>query len=225
MDIGAVGTADGSALVRLGSTTVITGVKAEVSEGSLDDGNRGFIIPNVHFAAGAHAKIRPGPPSEQVQSLTFRVNECLSRLGLINPAKLVIQEGLVWALYIDIVVLNDEGSLWDAIWYSVTAALQDTLLPEVAIDATAGLVTITEEAKTLLELECEPVPISAMYYPEKDCYLLHPTSTETALGSAVPVEVLFDKATQRVLYSNLEASRWPSKSQFPLDNYKNTVLQ
>lgn len=207
--------------MRLGSTTVITGVKAEVSEGSLlDDSPKGFIVPNIHFAAGAHAKVRPGPPSDQVQSLTFRIYECLSRLGLLDPAKLVIQEGLVWALYIDIVVLNDDGSLWDAIWYSIIAALKDTLLPEIAIDASAGLVTITEEAKTPLQLECHPVPISALYYPEKDFYLLHPTSPETALSSTRPVELLFDRTTLKVLYHETSSA----SQDIPLDQYKNTVL-
>lgn len=207
--------------MRLGSTTVITGVKSEVSEGSLlDDSSKGFVVSNVHFAAGAHAKVRPGPPSEQVQSLTFRVNECISRLGLLDPAKLFIQEGLVWALYIDIVVLNDEGSLWDAIWYSIMAALRDTLLPEIAIDASAGLVTITEEAKTPLQLECDPLPISALYYPEKDFSLLHPTSSETALSSTRPVELLFDRTTLKVLYQETSSS----SQNIPLSQYKKTVL-
>lgn len=222
---GAVGTADGSALVRLGCTTVITGVKAEVSEGLLDDPRRGFIVPNVHFAAGAHAKIRPGPPSEVVQSLTHRIDECLSRFRVVDPAKLIVQEGLVWVLYIDIVVLNDEGSVWDAIWHSITAALEDTLLPVVAIDATAGLVTIVEESKSPLELECRPIPVSALYYPENGCYLLHPTASETALSSAAPVELLFDRTSVKTLYSNREASRRVPESQFPADNYKSIVLQ
>jgi exosome complex component RRP43 len=204
---------------------VITGIKAEVSEGLLDDPRRGFIVPNVHFAAGAHAKVRPGPPSELVQSLTHRIDECFSRFCVVDPSKLVVQEGLVWALYIDIVVLNDEGSIWDAIWHSVIAALQDTLLPEIAMDATAGVVTIIEESKSPLELECRPIPVSALYYPEKDCYLLHPTASETALSSAVPIELLFDKATLKILYGNRETSRRAPKSQVPVDDYKSTVLQ
>ena len=43
MQPGTIGTADGSALVRLGETTVVVGVKAEVSEGSLLHPDQGFI--------------------------------------------------------------------------------------------------------------------------------------------------------------------------------------
>jgi len=41
--IGSISTADGSALVRLGNTTVVCGVKAEIAEPELDAGNRGFL--------------------------------------------------------------------------------------------------------------------------------------------------------------------------------------
>lgn len=40
---GSLGTADGSALVRLGETTIVCGVKAEIAEPELDAPDQGFI--------------------------------------------------------------------------------------------------------------------------------------------------------------------------------------
>ena len=40
---GSISTADGSALVRLGNTTVVCGVKAEIAEPELDAGLQGFL--------------------------------------------------------------------------------------------------------------------------------------------------------------------------------------
>ena len=40
---GSVTTADGSALVRLGDTTIVCGVKAEIAEPEIDLPNNGFI--------------------------------------------------------------------------------------------------------------------------------------------------------------------------------------
>lgn len=40
---GSISTADGSCLVRLGDTTMVCGVKAEIAEPSLEDPNRGFL--------------------------------------------------------------------------------------------------------------------------------------------------------------------------------------
>ena len=41
--IGSISTADGSALVRMGNTTVICGVKAEIAEPDLDREEEGFL--------------------------------------------------------------------------------------------------------------------------------------------------------------------------------------
>ena len=41
--LGSISTADGSALVRLGNTTVVCGVKAEIAEPELDLPDNGFI--------------------------------------------------------------------------------------------------------------------------------------------------------------------------------------
>lgn len=105
----------------------MAGVKGEVSEASLGNPGRGYLIPNVHYAAGANASTRPGPPSDHVQTLTARLNDCLQSLALLDTASLWVEEGnLVWTLYLDLVVLNDAGNVWDALWLALTAALRDS---------------------------------------------------------------------------------------------------
>lgn len=43
MLLGSIGTANGSALVRLGDTTIVCGVKAEIAEPDLDRPDEGWI--------------------------------------------------------------------------------------------------------------------------------------------------------------------------------------
>lgn len=43
VNIGSITTADGSALVKLGNTTVICGVKAELAAPAADSANKGYI--------------------------------------------------------------------------------------------------------------------------------------------------------------------------------------
>ena len=43
VNVGSIQTANGSALVRVGNTTVVCGVKAEIAEPELDAGNKGFL--------------------------------------------------------------------------------------------------------------------------------------------------------------------------------------
>ncbi len=51
---GSISTANGSALVRLGDTTIVCGVKAEIAEPDLDSPEQGFIgttratLPPMH---------------------------------------------------------------------------------------------------------------------------------------------------------------------------------
>ena len=40
---GSVSTADGSALVRMGNTTIVCGVKAEIAEPELEKPNEGYL--------------------------------------------------------------------------------------------------------------------------------------------------------------------------------------
>lgn len=54
--IGSISTADGSALVRLGNTTVVCGVKAEVAEPELDRPMDGFLgVPYNFYPKGDHS--------------------------------------------------------------------------------------------------------------------------------------------------------------------------
>lgn len=83
---GAITTADGSAMVRLGGTTVVCGIKAEVSEPHVDRPDEGYLgidklppappsnclsflpVPNVELSPICSPKFRPGPPSEKAQT-------------------------------------------------------------------------------------------------------------------------------------------------------------
>src|SRR6266576_5243029 len=77
---GSISTADGSALVRMGHTTVVCGVKAEIAEPELERPNEGFLgtILSLSFQS-KHARIysyysaQPRPPSSlfiQIQTRT-----------------------------------------------------------------------------------------------------------------------------------------------------------
>lgn len=45
--MGEIGTADGSAIVRLGETAVIAGIKAEIANPPIDSPDTGWLVPNV----------------------------------------------------------------------------------------------------------------------------------------------------------------------------------
>lgn len=92
---GSISTAEGSALVRLGDTTIVCGVKAEIAEPELDRPEDGFLgshrvlltydigifktllVPNLDLPPICSPKFKPGPPPEEAQVLSDRLNEAL----------------------------------------------------------------------------------------------------------------------------------------------------
>ncbi|KAJ2964261.1 hypothetical protein NQZ79_g793 [Umbelopsis isabellina] len=100
---GAITTANGSAMVRIGGTTVVCGIKAEVAEPRVDRPKDGFLVPNVELSPICSANFRPGPPSEQAQVNAEIINQVLINCDIVDLSDLCIDEGkAVWSLYADI---------------------------------------------------------------------------------------------------------------------------
>jgi len=77
VNVGSISTAHGSALVRMGDTRIVCGVKAEIAEPELDKPHEGFLVPNLDLPALCSPKFKPGPPAEEAQILSERLNEAL----------------------------------------------------------------------------------------------------------------------------------------------------
>jgi exosome complex component RRP43 len=77
-----ISTANGSALVRMGGTTVVCGVKGEIAEPELQREGEGFLVPNLDLPAMCSPQFKPGPPSEDAQTLSSRLNEAIIKCVL-----------------------------------------------------------------------------------------------------------------------------------------------
>lgn len=125
VEFGVISHAAGSAMIRVGNTSVLTVIKAEVVE-SADD----LLILNVHFTAGSRPEVRWGPPSEKAQQLSHHVNEVLAKIKLFGESNSIeaIPDRFLWCLFVDIFVLQDDGSLEDAIWLSLAASFSSGII-------------------------------------------------------------------------------------------------
>src|SRR5882757_6997867 len=76
---GSISTADGSALVRMGDTTVVCGVKAEIAEPDLDLPEQGFLghSPTPSFLPGAHVNCMQCPTLTYPRSAHPSSNQAL----------------------------------------------------------------------------------------------------------------------------------------------------
>lgn len=207
--------ANGSTLLKLGQTTAVCGVRAEIlpiheianyrinqnpsaqqtqPPPPLDDDQQdppasdatirthNLLVPNLELSTGCSPFHLPGsPPSLEAQSLTQRLLSLLQTSRLIRLSDLCIYDNnnnnnnnsstekklhAFWVLYIDTVIINHDGNLFDACALAMLSALRDTRLPRAWWDADLGSVLCSSERGEArgLRLRGCPVPMSFLVF-------------------------------------------------------------
>ncbi|OCH94510.1 hypothetical protein OBBRIDRAFT_769588 [Obba rivulosa] len=183
--MGSISTADGSALVRLGDTTVVCGVKAEITEPELDSPEEGFIVPNLDLPAICSPKFKPGPPTEEAQVMSDRLNDVLVTAGVVSPSSLCIQPGkAAWVLYIDATCINYDGNAFDATLLAMVAALRNTRLPRARFDEETGRTVCSRKVQEPLQIGRLPIAMTFGIFDGMHV-LSDPTSFEEPLLDTV----------------------------------------
>ncbi|MFH8038840.1 MAG: exosome complex protein Rrp42 [Candidatus Aenigmatarchaeota archaeon] len=173
--VGLIKKAEGSALLNIGNTSILAGIKLDVGEPFPDSPNEGILIVNAEFSPIASPHFEPGPPSEDAIELARVVDRGLRESKLIDFEKLCIKENeKVWIIYVDIHVLNDDGNLIDASFLASLLALKNASL--VKYDEKI----IREEKVGKLPLR-NYTPINISVFKVGDILFLDPTSKELDL--------------------------------------------
>ncbi|XP_057676716.1 exosome complex component RRP43 [Corythoichthys intestinalis] len=184
INIGSIGTADGSALVKLGNTTVICGVKAELANPSVEAPGKGFIVPNVDLPPLCSSQFRPGPPGERAQAASHFVADVIESSQVLQTEDLCIERGkLCWSLYCDLICLDYDGNVLDACVLVLLAALKNATLPEVSVDAETGAPKVDSEKRQSLKIVRHPVAASFCVF-DRSILLADPTAEEERLATA-----------------------------------------
>lgn len=196
--IGVAGTAHGSALVKVGRTTVMAAVKLEACQPDPDAPDRGFLDVVVEFPPMCSASTRPGRPNDDAHFVARRIEDALLDSAAIDKRKLSIKEGLwVWKICLDIYCLDHDGSVLDAGLMAALAALRDAKVPRVVVDD-RGKITYgggkndessSNEGK--IEVAAAPVAVTTALYRKH--LIVDPDAEEEALADAT-VTVTMDGA-------------------------------
>lgn len=141
---GLIGKAEGSAIVQLGDTRVIAGVKLGISAPFGDTPEEGVLIVNAELSPIASPFFEPGPPGEEDIELARVVDRALRSAQVIELSRLSIIPGSkVWAVFIDIYPLDYAGNMLDAAGLAAMSALLNTRVPKTNVEN--GKITILEE--------------------------------------------------------------------------------
>ncbi|KAJ1283447.1 hypothetical protein BS78_03G129100 [Paspalum vaginatum] len=152
--LGAVYSAHGSALVRLGDTAMLASVKLEVMSPPAESPDEGSVAVEFHMPPICSPLVRPGRPAEVAPVTSKALEDVLMSSGMLNLKDLCLINGKAsWLAYLDIYCLNADGSLFDAALISAVAAFTHLEIPLVSVGDDGRVFTVGgNEGKTKFEL-------------------------------------------------------------------------
>ncbi|KAJ6741809.1 hypothetical protein OIU85_015943 [Salix viminalis] len=192
--LGAVASAHGSALAKIGSTTMLAAIKMEV----MTPFNR-VTGRRLHW------------PAEAAPVISKQLSDTISSSGMINLKELSLVSGkAAWMAYLDIYCLDADGALFDAALLSAVAAFSHLQIPIVSLNDDGKIELISEEDDGA-KLEVEPVnkekrkltlssiPFSLTCILHKNYILADPTAEEESIMETA-VTVVLDSSSRLVSF-------------------------
>ncbi|MCL4315004.1 MAG: exosome complex protein Rrp42 [Candidatus Thermoplasmatota archaeon] len=163
--------AAGSAMVQLGRTKVVAGVKVEAGEPFPDTPNQGVLTTNVELLPMAFPTFEAGPPNEGSIEVARVVDRGIRESKMIDLEALVIEPAAkVWIVFIDIDVIDFDGNLIDACTLAAVAALRSAVVPGSA------------EGKEDFKLPVRNIPVSVTMVKIGDNLVVDPDLEEEQIS-------------------------------------------
>lgn len=181
----AIERAEGSAQVKIGETEVIVGVKLNLGEPFSDTPEQGILIVNAEFNPLASPDFEPGPPGEDAIELARIVDRGIRESECIELNKLCIKPGeKVWAVFVDIDIINHQGNLIDCAALAALTALTNAKMPKLEDEK-----IIREKTENKLPVVFKPITLTVGKVG--NTLLLDPTLEEESV-----LEAKFSVATR-----------------------------
>ncbi|GAA0154341.1 hypothetical protein Leryth_012813 [Lithospermum erythrorhizon] len=197
--LGAVSSANGSALAKVGCTTMLAAIKMEVMTPTTESPDEGSIAVDFHMPPICSPNVRPGRPAETAPVVAKQLTDIILSSGLVDFKELSLVSGkAAWMVYLDIYCLDADGSLFDAALLSAVGAFAHLQIPIVSLNDDGRVVLVSDDKK----LEREPVnmdkrklalknkPFSQTCILHKNYILVDPTAEEEAIMETMVTAVL-----------------------------------
>ena len=159
--------AEGSAIVHVGNTTVMTGVKLEIGTPYSDRPNEGVLQVHAEFVPLASPTFEPGPPDEDAIEVARVIDRSLREPKVIKLEDLVLIPGKrVWIVFNDLYLLDHDGNIIDTGMLSTILALNQTKMPEVKIESEENIIINRENKINPLPINLNVVTVTIGVYEE-----------------------------------------------------------
>lgn len=170
------------------------------TEGSPD---RGQLIITVELPPLCSAATKAGRSSETAAVLTAQLNSIFQEDSVVNTRQLCIFNGkAAWAVYLDIYILDSDGSLLDAAVLASVIALENLELSAVEFNSDTGNVVSSSASGSSIErrklvLASKPEAMTIALYMDGPTLLIDPTHEEQELADS-SVQVVANEKGQLI---------------------------
>ncbi|KAK3416564.1 hypothetical protein EUGRSUZ_H02323 [Eucalyptus grandis] len=180
------GKEDGSAEVHLGQTRVMGIATSQLVQPYRDRPNEGTLSIFTEFSPMADPSFEPGRPGEFAVELGRVIDRGLRESRAVDTESLCVLAGkLVWAIRIDLHILDNGGNLVDAANVAALAALSTFRRPECSLGGENGQEVIVHppEAREPLPLIIHHLPIAVTFafFSNESTLVVDPTHQEEAV--------------------------------------------
>ncbi|XWS42878.1 hypothetical protein CRYUN_Cryun16bG0051900 [Craigia yunnanensis] len=180
------GREDGLAEVQLGQTRVMGIVTAKLVQPYRDRPNEGTLSIYTEFSPMADPSFEIGRPGESAVELGRIIDRGLRESKAVDTESLCIVAGkLVWAIRIDLHILDNGGNLVDAANIAALAALMTFRRPECSLGGEDGQEVIIHppEMREPLPLIVHHLPIAVTFgfFIDESIVVIDPTHNEEAV--------------------------------------------
>ncbi|MCK5185355.1 MAG: exosome complex protein Rrp42 [Candidatus Heimdallarchaeota archaeon] len=182
---GYVAKAEGSAIVKIGRTKVIAGVKAQLGTPFPDTPDSGVVTTTVELVPIASPIFESGPPRAKAIELARVADRAIRESKCVNKESLVLISGKkVWILFIDIYVLDHDGNLFDACELAAISAIMNARIPETKIVTDEEGNEDVELLETTTPLKLDYTPISCTFGKIGKHIIVDPVLKEEGIADA-----------------------------------------
>ncbi|KAF2883680.1 hypothetical protein ILUMI_22495 [Ignelater luminosus] len=148
----------GCCYVTLGKTAVLAQVSCEIQQPKSSRPSEGILIINVELSPMSAPHFEPGRQSELSVQLNRILEKCIKDSKAVDLESLCIKVNeKVWALKVNVNVLNHEGNIADCASIAALSALAHFRRPDISSDG--------EEIVVHTYAQRDPIPTAVHHYP------------------------------------------------------------
>lgn len=185
----------GSSRLRIGNTDVLVGVKVELDTPHADKPNEG----KLEFFVDCSATATPAFEGKGGDDLATEISNILTiayqtRNAFDLRTLCILPNKKCWKIFIDVLILQCGGNLFDTVGAAVKGALYSTKIPKITaatLDGGEPDIQLSDDLYDCIQLDTSNYPVIVTLCKIGDNYIVDPTSEEEVCSaSSIVMSVL-----------------------------------